>query len=81
MGYVNVGTENSEEIKIHYRDLGTGKPVVLIHGWPLNGDSWEKQEAALLDAGYRVIYHTIKEDLDNRVNQQQAMIITRLQMI
>ncbi len=55
MGYVNVGTENSEEIKIHYRDLGTGKPVVLIHGWPLNGDSWEKQEAALLDAGYRVI--------------------------
>ena len=55
MGYVKVGTENSEDIKIHYRDHGSGKPVILIHGWPLNGDSWEKQESALLDAGYRVI--------------------------
>jgi non-heme chloroperoxidase len=55
MGYVKVGTENSEDIKIHYRDHGSGKPVVLIHGWPLNGDSWENQESALLEAGYRVI--------------------------
>jgi non-heme chloroperoxidase len=55
MSLVNVGIENSIHINLHYEDLGTGKPVVLIHGWPLNGASWEKQTAALLEAGYRVI--------------------------
>jgi non-heme chloroperoxidase len=55
MPYVTVGTENSADIKIHYNDHGTGKPVVLIHGYPLNGNSWEKQEAELLKAGRRVI--------------------------
>ncbi len=47
--------ENSGYIDLHYEDHGTGKPVVLIHGWPLSGASWEKQVAALLDAGHRVI--------------------------
>jgi non-heme chloroperoxidase len=55
MPYVKVGTENSADIKIHYDDHGTGKPIVLIHGFPLNGSSWERQERALLDAGYRCI--------------------------
>ena len=55
MQYINVGRENTRDINLHYEDYGTGKPVVLIHGWPLNGGSWEKQEAVLLDAGYRVI--------------------------
>lgn len=55
MSLVNVGIENSIHINLHYEDLGTGKPVILIHGWPLNGASWEKQTAALLEAGYRVI--------------------------
>ncbi len=55
MGYITVGTENSASIDLYYEDHGTGQPVVLIHGYPLNGDSWEKQTAALLDAGYRVI--------------------------
>lgn len=55
MAYVTVGKENSSEIHIHYDDCGSGKPVVLIHGWPLNGNSWERQQAALLAAGYRVI--------------------------
>jgi pimeloyl-ACP methyl ester carboxylesterase len=55
MQYINVGKENSKEINLHYEDHGTGKPVVLIHGWPLNCGSWEKQESVLLDAGYRVI--------------------------
>lgn len=55
MHYINVGAENSVSVDLHYEDHGTGKPVVLIHGWPLNGGSWEKQEANLLDAGYRVI--------------------------
>jgi pimeloyl-ACP methyl ester carboxylesterase len=55
MGYINVGQENSTPIEIYYEDHGSGSPVVLIHGWPLNGDAWEKQTAALLAAGHRVI--------------------------
>ncbi len=55
MPYVTVGKENSADIKIHYEDHGAGKPVVLIHGYPLNGNSWEKQEVELLKEGRRVI--------------------------
>ena len=55
MGTVIVGKENSTPIELYYEDHGAGRPVVLIHGWPLNGASWEKQVAALLEAGYRVI--------------------------
>ncbi|MBZ5531472.1 MAG: alpha/beta hydrolase [Acidobacteriia bacterium] len=55
MPYIEVGKENSGTIDIYYEDQGKGKPVVLVHGWPLSGRSWEKQTAALLDAGYRVI--------------------------
>jgi len=55
MPYVNVGTENDTDIRIYYEDHGNGQPVVLIHGYPLNSDSWERQEPELLSAGYRVI--------------------------
>ncbi|MGO4858151.1 alpha/beta fold hydrolase [Arthrobacter sp. 2MCAF14] len=55
MAYITVGNENSSEIEIYYEDHGTGQAVVLIHGYPLDGSSWEKQTAALLNAGYRVI--------------------------
>lgn len=55
MSYINVGKENFNDINIYYEDHGTGQPVVLIHGWPLSGSSWEKQVAPLLGAGYRVI--------------------------
>ncbi|MGH6655290.1 MAG: alpha/beta fold hydrolase [Actinocrinis sp.] len=55
MPKVSVGQENGNDIEIFYEDHGTGRPVVLIHGYPLNGRSWEKQTAALLAAGYRVI--------------------------
>ena len=55
MSYITVGKENSADIELYYEDHGSGHPVVLIHGYPLNGASWEKQVAALLDAGYRVI--------------------------
>jgi non-heme chloroperoxidase len=55
MRYIKVGQENSQPIEIYYEDHGSGTPVVLIHGWPLNGDAWEKQTAALLAAGHRVI--------------------------
>ncbi len=44
-----------DETEIYYRDWGTGTPVVLIHGWPLNGDMWEKQASFLVESGYRVI--------------------------
>ena len=55
MPHIKVGTENDTDIKIYYEDHGTGQPVVLIHGYPLNSDSWERQEPELLSAGYRVI--------------------------
>ena len=55
MPLITVGQENSGNIDLYYEDHGSGKPVVLIHGWPLSGRSWEKQEPALLEAGYRVI--------------------------
>jgi non-heme chloroperoxidase len=55
MPRITVGTENSAPIEIHYEDHGSGQPVVLIHGYPLNGASWEKQERVLLQAGYRVL--------------------------
>ena len=55
MATITVGKENSMPIDLYFEDLGEGQAVVLIHGYPLNGSSWEKQEKALLDAGYRVI--------------------------
>ncbi len=41
--------------KLHVKDMGSGAPVILIHGWPLTGDMFEYQTVALLEAGYRVI--------------------------
>lgn len=55
MAKVMVGKENGNAIELHYEDVGSGKPVVLIHGWSLSGRSWEKQVFALVEAGYRVI--------------------------
>jgi non-heme chloroperoxidase len=55
MPYITVGQENTTHIRLYYEDHGTGQPVVLIHGFPLSGRAWERQERALLDAGYRVI--------------------------
>jgi non-heme chloroperoxidase len=55
MAFLTVGKENSADIQIYYEDRGSGRPVVLVHGWPLNGASWERQTEALTGAGYRVI--------------------------
>src|SRR6202048_1847143 len=55
MSSITVGEENSTPIELYYEDHGAGKPVVLIHGYPLSGASWEKQVAVLLAAGHRVI--------------------------
>ena len=66
MGFITVGKENSTNIDLYYEDHGEGQAVVLIHGYPLNGRSWERQEKALLDAGYRVITY------DRRGNGQSS---------
>ena len=55
MPYVTAGKENSGDIDLYYEDHGAGMPVVLIHGYPLSGASWEKQIPELLAAGHRVI--------------------------
>src|SRR5256714_12307180 len=55
MPRITVGTQNSAPIEIHYEDHGRGQPVALIHGYPLDGNSRERQERVLLAAGYRVI--------------------------
>lgn len=55
MPFITVGQENTADIDLAYNDQGSGQPVVLIHGFPLNGASWEKQANVLLEAGYRVI--------------------------
>jgi len=55
MSLLSVGTENNAPVEIYYEDQGSGRPVVLIHGWPLSGRSWEAQVPALVSAGYRVV--------------------------
>ena len=55
MPYINVGTENSGTIDLYYEDHGSGRPVVLIHGYPLSGRAWDKQVPVLLEHGRRVI--------------------------
>src|SRR6202040_2420250 len=55
MPYVSVGKENSTDIELYYEDHGAGDAVVLIHGYPLSGASWEKQIPVLLTTGHRVV--------------------------
>jgi pimeloyl-ACP methyl ester carboxylesterase len=55
MPYITVGKENSGDIELYYEDHGSGQPVVLIHGYPLSGASWEKQVPVLIEAGFRII--------------------------
>lgn len=55
MGSIAVGEENSAPVELYYEDQGSGRPVVLLHGWPFDGRSWEPQLHPLLDAGFRVV--------------------------
>ena len=55
MPFVKVGREKSTDIAVHYRDHGAGRPIVLVHGYPLDCNSWERQERALLAAGCRCV--------------------------
>jgi non-heme chloroperoxidase len=57
MAKLTVGHENDTPIELYYEDHGAGKPVVLIHGWPLSGRSWENQIPALIEAGHRVVVY------------------------
>lgn len=57
MPRITVGQENSGPIELYLEDHGAGRPVVLIHGWPLSGRSWERQVPALIDAGHRVVVY------------------------
>jgi non-heme chloroperoxidase len=52
---LTVGTSGRHDVELYYEDHGEGRPVVLVHGWPLSGKSWEYQVGALVDAGYRVV--------------------------
>jgi non-heme chloroperoxidase len=85
MPYVTVGIENDAAIEIHYEDHGSGSPIVLIHGYPLDGNSWERQERELLANGYRVISYdrrgfgrssqpTIGYDYDTFASDLKALI-------
>ena len=55
MPRLTVGTSGRHDVELYYEDHGEGRPVVLIHGWPLSGKSWENQVGPLVDAGYRVV--------------------------
>jgi non-heme chloroperoxidase len=55
MPYLKVGQENSGPIELYYEDYGSGRPVVLIHGYPLSGRAWDQQVPVLLEDGHRVI--------------------------
>ena len=57
MPYIKVGEENSGDIKIYYKDWGSGQPIVFSHGWPLSADAWEDQMFFLASNGYRCIAH------------------------
>jgi len=85
MPYVTVGIENDAAIDIHYEDHGSGQPIVLIHGYPLDGNSWERQERDLLANGYRVITYdrrgfgrssqpTVGYDYDTFASDLRALI-------
>jgi non-heme chloroperoxidase len=55
MSYIRSTPSSASPADIYYEDLGSGRPIVLVHAWPLDGSAWEKQVVVLLAAGYRVI--------------------------
>ena len=45
----------SDNTKLFVKDWGSGRPVILLHGWPLSADSWDDQAMAIAESGYRTI--------------------------
>ena len=80
MPYVTVSKENSGNIELYYEDHGSGKPVVLIHGYPLSGASWEKQVPVLLNADIGSSPMT-GEALATPASRPRATTTTHLQKI
>jgi len=80
MPYVTVGKENSGNIELYYEDHGSGKPVVLIHGYPLSGASWEKQVPVLLNEVTGSSLTTAGAS-ESPASPAQATTTTRLQRI
>jgi non-heme chloroperoxidase len=80
MPSVTVGTENDVPIEIHYEDHGSGDPIVLIHGYPLDGNSWERQERDLLANRYRVVTYAAAVSA-GRASQTSGMTTILLQVI
>jgi pimeloyl-ACP methyl ester carboxylesterase len=73
MPFITVGSQNDVPIEIHYEDRGSGRPVVLIHGYPLNGNSWERQERELLAHGHRVRNAAYFEDFLNNFSNVDVL--------
>ena len=57
MPFISVGKENSQDVELHYKDWGSGQPIVFSHGWPLSADAFEDQMFYLASRGYRCIAH------------------------
>ncbi|WP_235296040.1 alpha/beta fold hydrolase [Portibacter marinus] len=55
MPFITNKRNAKEPVDIHYKDYGSGKPVILIHGWPLSHRAWEGQVSAIVEAGFRCI--------------------------
>jgi len=55
MPYIKTTSQHNEEVNLYYEDLGSGQPVIFIHGWPLSGDMWEYQVQELVTHGIRCI--------------------------
>src|SRR4029078_13205120 len=55
---------------IYYKDLGSGRPIVFSHGWPLSSDDWDAQMLFFLKRGYRVVAH------DRRAHGRSAQVDT-----
>ncbi len=55
MSYITTTDAHGKEVNLHYNDLGSGRPVVLVHGWPSSKEMFDYQTLALAEAGFRVV--------------------------
>ncbi len=72
MNYVTT----ADKTQLYFKDWGTGRPVILMHGWPLSADSWDDQAMAIADAGYRAIAYD-RRGLAAQVSRIAATTTTR----